>query len=192
MNSGWALSCRWFISAPTYLCYASSYLTLLWVAIWVLRFEIWPKALSQTVHWYGVAELWVVSCFCRWAFCRNRLWHTTHSKGRSPARICTCSIFETKCLLRKSSKRLYSSHLWAACTTYDGCIPEWIFLWAVRFDLEENDLPQLSQECLASPECMWSMWDSKLLRWPNSLRQKLQTNGFFSDADDDDEPKKYQ
>ena len=68
-------------------------------------------------------------------------------------------------------------------------IPEWIFLWAVRFDFDENDLLQLSQECLASPECMWSMWDSKLLKWPNSFRQKLQTNGFFSDDDDDDEPK---
>ena len=33
-------------------------------------------------------------------------------------------------------------------------IPEWIFPWAVRFDLEEKDLPQTSQECLASPECI--------------------------------------
>ena len=60
-------------------------------------------------------------------------------------------------------------------------IPEWIFPWAVRFDLEEKDLLQRSQECLASPECMWSIWDSKLLKCPNSFIQKLQTKGFFSE-----------
>ena len=58
--------------------------------------------------------------------------------------------------------------------------PEWIFLWAVRFDLDENDLPQASQLCFESPECIWSIWDSRLLKWPNSLRQKLHTNGFLS------------
>lgn len=36
----------------------------------------------------------------------------------------------------------------------DGNLPEWIFLWAVRLDLEENDLPQVSQACLESPECI--------------------------------------
>ena len=33
-------------------------------------------------------------------------------------------------------------------------VPEWIFLWAVRLDFEEKDLPQASQLCLASPECI--------------------------------------
>ena len=36
----------------------------------------------------------------------------------------------------------------------DAFIPEWIFLWAVRLDFEEKDLPQVSQVCLESPECM--------------------------------------
>ena len=60
------------------------YLTLLCVAMWVFKLEMCPNALSQTVHWYGVAELWVVSCFWRCAFCRNLFWHTWHSNGRSP------------------------------------------------------------------------------------------------------------
>ena len=50
-------------------------------------------------------------------------------------------------------------------------IPEWIFLCAVRFDFEEKFFPQSVQTCLASPECMCSMWDSMLLRWLNSLLQ---------------------
>ena len=33
-------------------------------------------------------------------------------------------------------------------------VPEWIFLWAVRLDFEEKDLPQASQLCLESPECI--------------------------------------
>ena len=40
-----------------YIEFSITYLMLLCVAIWVLRFDGCPKALSQTVHWYGVAEL---------------------------------------------------------------------------------------------------------------------------------------
>ena len=58
-------------------------------------------------------------------------------------------------------------------------LPEWIFLWAVRFDFEEKFFPQFSQTCLASPECMCSMWDSRLVRWPKSLLQNEQLKGLL-------------
>ena len=44
-------------SKTKYIEFSITYLILLCVAIWVLRFDGCPKALSQTVHWYGVAEL---------------------------------------------------------------------------------------------------------------------------------------
>ena len=61
-----------------------SHLTLLCVAMWVLRLDGCPNALSQMVQAYGVAELWVVSCFWRWAFWRKRLWQTAQANGLSP------------------------------------------------------------------------------------------------------------
>ena len=57
----------------------------------------------------------------------------------------------------------------------------------MRFDFDEKFFPQASHTCLASPECMCSMWDSMLLRWLNSLLQYVQWKGFDSVEEEEED-----
>uniref|UniRef100_A0A8C8SH83 Uncharacterized protein n=1 Tax=Pelusios castaneus TaxID=367368 RepID=A0A8C8SH83_9SAUR len=59
----------------------------MWMRSWVMRLELWLKALPHSPHRYGFSPVWVRWCWMRWELRTKLFPHSEHWYGFSPVWI---------------------------------------------------------------------------------------------------------